>query len=131
VWINNDGDGSVTVIDGKTDAVLKTIQPKVKGGGRIAASADGRWVASAAGAVAFVIDTKTKEIVASWGISPEGMRGGHGYPVFSPDGNTLHVMNESSDDMMTFNLRDMKAPGKRSAQLGGNFFGGGIRVLKK
>ena len=131
VWINGDGDGSVTVIDASTDTVIKVIQPRVKGGGRVAGSPDGRFVASAAGNEVSIIDTQTKEIVASLPISPEGMRSGHGYPVFSPDSNTLHVMNESTDDMVTFTMRDLKAPGKRSAQVGGNFFGGGIRVLKK
>ena len=58
------------------------------------------------------------------------MEGGHGYPVFSPDSNTLHVMNESSDDMVTFDMRTMKEIGER-APIGGSPFGGGIRVLRE
>ena len=130
VWINGDGDGSITIIDSATDKVIKVLQPRVKGGGRVAVSPDGRFAASAAGREVSIINTRTKEIVASLPISPAGMEGGHGYPVFSPDSNTLHVMNESSDDMVTFDMRTMKEIGKR-APIGGNPFGGGIRVLRE
>jgi YVTN family beta-propeller protein len=131
-FVNGDRDGSITVIDIATDKIVKVIQPGIKGGGRTIGSPDGRFAVATAGPKAFVIDAKTKEIVATLTISPEDMKGGHGYPLFSPDGNTLHVLNESSDNMVSFDMRDLKAPGKWSAEsLGNNFFGGGIRVLAK
>ena len=131
VWVSGDGDGSVTVIDSATDKVIKVIQPRIKGAGRIAVSPDGHFAAAAQGKEVSIIDTRTKEIVASLSISPAGMEGGHGYPVFSPDSNTLHVINESSNDMATFDMRNMKAPAKRSAPIGGASFGGGIRQLRR
>lgn len=130
VWVSGDGDGSVTVIDAATDKVIKVIQPRIKGAGRIEVSPDGRFAAAAQGKEVSIIDTKTKEIVASLTISPPGSDTGHGYPLFSPDSNTLHVMNENSDDMATFDMRTMKETGKR-IPIGGNSFGGGIRVLKR
>jgi WD40 repeat protein len=130
VWISGDGDGSVTVLDPKTDKVLKVIQPQTKGAGRIAVAPNGRFAAAAHGREVSIIDTGTKEIVSVLVISPEGMAGGHGYPVFSPDSNTLHVMNENSGDLVTFDMRDLKAPGRRSPRIGDSFFGGGVRVLK-
>ena len=128
VWVNGDGDGSVTVIDSTTDKVIKVIQTRVNGAGRVAVSPDGRFAAATQGKEVSVIDTRTKEIVASLRISPNER--GHGFPLFSPDSNTLHVMNETSDDMVTFDMRTMKQVGKR-APIGGASFGGGIRVLKR
>jgi DNA-binding beta-propeller fold protein YncE len=128
VWINGDGDGSVTIIDPTTDRVIKVIQPRVKGGGRVAVSPDGRLAAAAQGKEVSVIDTRTKEIVASLTISPD--ESGHGFPLFSPDSTTLHVMNEGSNDMVTFDMKTMKQVGGR-VPIGGASFGGGIRVLKK
>ena len=128
VWVNGDGDGSVTVIDSTTDKVIKVIQTRVKGTGRVAVSPDGRFAAATQGKEVSIIDTRTKEIVASLRISPNER--GHGFPLFSPDSNTLHVMNETSDDMVTFDMRTMKQVGKR-APIGGASFGGGIRVLKR
>ena len=128
VWVSGDGDGSVTVIDSTTDQVIKVIQPRIKGSGRIAVSPDGRLAAATQGKEVSVIDTRTKEIVASLRISPD--EGGHGFPLFSPDSNTLHVMNEGSGDMVTFDMRTMTQVGER-APIGGASFGGGIRVLKR
>ena len=56
-----------------------------------------------------MIDVATKEIVADLRISLDDP--GHGFPLFSPDSNTLHVMNELSNDMVTFDLRTMKPIG--------------------
>jgi len=35
VWVNGDGDGSVTVIDPSTDTVIQVLHPRVKGPGRV------------------------------------------------------------------------------------------------
>ena len=128
VWVNGDGDGSVTVIDSTTDEVIAVIQPRVKGGGRVAVSPDGRFAAATQGPEVSIINTRTKEIVASLRISPN--ESGHGFPLFSPDSNTLHVMNELSGDMVTFDMRTMRQVGTRTP-IGGAAFGGGIRVLER
>ena len=128
VWVNGDGDGSVTVIDSSTDEVITVIQPRVTGAGRVAVSSDGRLAAATQGPEVSVIDTRTKEILASLSISPDDT--GHGFPLFSPDSETLHVMNESSNDMVTFDMATMRQVGTRSP-IGGAVFGGGIRVLDR
>jgi DNA-binding beta-propeller fold protein YncE len=127
VWVNGDRDGSVTVIDSKTDQVVKVIQPRAKGPGRVAASPDGRFVAATHGPEVSVIDVATKQILADLKISPDDT--GHGFPLFSPDSHSLHVMNEFSNDMVTFDLRTMKQVGGR-VPIGEASFGGGIRRLK-
>ena len=127
VWVNGDGDGSVTVIDPTTDEVIDVIRPRVSGAGRTGVSPDGRFVAAAQGPEVSVIDTRTKEILASLRISPDET--GHGFPVFSPDSNTLHVMNEYSDDMVSFDMGTMRQIGTRTP-IGGAVFGGGVRVLR-
>jgi YVTN family beta-propeller protein len=126
VWVNGDRDGSITVIDSKTDTVVKVLQPRSKGAGRVAASPDGRFVAATHGPDVSVVDVATREIVAELKFSPNDT--GHGFPLFSPDSNTLHVMNEYSNDMATFDLRTMKETGRR-IPIGGASFGGGIRRL--
>jgi len=128
VWVNGDGDGSVTVIDSTTDEVIKVIQPRATGGGRVDVSPNGRFAAATQGPEVSIIDTRTKAIVASLGISPDDT--GHGFPVFSPDSNTLHVMNELSDDMVTFDMTTMRQVGTRTP-IGGASFGGGIRILER
>lgn len=128
VWINGDGDGSVTVIDANTDKAIKVIATGVKGAGRIAVSRDGRLVAATQGKDTSVIDARTKEILTTLKHSPDET--GHGFPVFSPDSHTLHVMNEFSNDMVAFDMRTMKEIGAR-VQVGGAAFGGGIRLVKK
>ena len=127
VWVNGDRDGSVTVIDSVTDEVIEVIRPRVRGAGRVAVSPDGRFVAATQGNEVSVIDTRTREIVASLRISPD--EGGHGFPLFSPDSNTLHVMNELTDDMVSFDMRTMTQVGTR-IPIGGASVGGGIRVLR-
>ena len=126
VWVNGDRDGSVTVIDSKTDQVVKVIQPRAKGPGRVAASPDGRFVAATHGPEVSVIDVATKQIVADLKISLDDP--GHGFPLFSPDSSVLHVMNELSNDMVTFDLKTMKQVGAR-VPIGEASFGGGIRVV--
>ena len=83
VWIHNDGDGTVHVIDSARDEVVKTLSGLGKGAGRMAVSADGRWAASTHGGTQDValIDARTKEVAAT---IPLGR--GPGFPVFSPDG---------------------------------------------
>jgi YVTN family beta-propeller protein len=127
VWVNGDRDGSVTVIDSKTDQVVKVIQPRAKGPGRVAASPDGRFVAATHGPEVSVIDVATKEILADLKISLDET--GHGFPLFSPDSHTLHVMNELSNDMVTFDLKTMKPIGAR-VPIGEASFGGGIRLVQ-
>jgi YVTN family beta-propeller protein len=127
VWVNGDADGSITIIDSKTDTVVKVIEPRVKGAGRVAASADGRFVAATHGAEVSIVDVKTKQVVADLKFSPADT--GHGFPAFSPDSNTLHIMNELSNDMATFDMKTMKESAPR-APIGGAPFGGGIRILK-
>jgi DNA-binding beta-propeller fold protein YncE len=128
VWVNGDGDGSVTVIDAYTDKVIKVIKTRVRGAGRVAVSPDGRLAAATQGKDTSVIDTRTKDIVATLTHSPDDT--GHGFPVFSPDGNTLHVMSEYSNDMVAFDMKTLKQIGPR-VPVGGAVFGGGIRVAGK
>jgi DNA-binding beta-propeller fold protein YncE len=128
VWVNGDGDGSITVIDPASDQIVQVIRPRVKGAGRVAVSPDGRFAAAAQGKEVSVIDTRTKQIVASLPISPDER--GHGFPLFSPDSRTLHVMNEFSNDMITIDLPTLAQVGGR-VPVGGASFGGGIRILGK
>jgi hypothetical protein len=45
------------------------------------------------------------------------------------DSNTLHVMNEFTNDMVTFDLRTMRQVGGR-VPIGEASFGGGIRRIQ-
>jgi DNA-binding beta-propeller fold protein YncE len=128
VWINGDGDGSVTVLDAATDQVLKVIRPRTKGMGRVAVSPDGRHAAATQGRDVSVIDTRTREIVATLPISPD--ESGHGFPLFSPDSATLHVINETSDDMVSFDMKTMTQAGGR-VPVGGASFGGAVRMVRR
>ena len=129
-WVNGDGAGSITVIDTRTDEIIEVIQPRVAGIGRTAVSPDGQLAAATQGREVSVVNIRTREILASLRISPDGDDTGHGFPVFSPDSETLHVMNEFSNDMVSFGMRTMRQIGRR-VPIGGTVFGGGIRLLDR
>src|SRR6266481_4602376 len=90
VWFHEDGDGSVTVVDAKTDEVVKVIPTGGKGAGRMAVSADGRLAASthSESADVAIIDTAKQAVVSTVKVGT-----GPGFPMFSPDGSTLYVLN--------------------------------------
>jgi YVTN family beta-propeller protein len=91
-WIHSDYDGSVTVIDTRTNEVVHRMTNLGTGAGRIATSPDGRFAASTRGTSADValIDIRTRQVVARVPV------GGLGFPLFSPDGTKLYVMTAST-----------------------------------
>ena len=123
VWIHNDGDGTVHVIDSEKDQVVKTLQGLGKGAGRMAVSADGRWAASTHGGTQDValIDARTKEVAAT---IPLGR--GPGFPVFSPDGSKLYVMNSGAGDVAVIDTATRAIVARH--KVGVNPFGGSLRT---
>ena len=123
VWIHNDGDGTVHVIDSAKDEVVKTLQGLGKGAGRMAVSADGRWAASTHGGTQDValIDARTKEVAAT---IPLGR--GPGFPVFSPDGAKLYVMNSGAGDVAVIDTATRAVVARH--KVGVNPFGGSLRT---
>ena len=122
VWIHNDGDGAVHVIDGAKDAVVKVLNGLGKGAGRMAVSPDGRWAASthSGSQDVAIIDAVKKEVAATITIGR-----GPGFPVFSPDGSKLYVMNSGEGDVCIVDLKAMKVAARY--KVGVNPFGGGLR----
>ena len=125
VWIHNDRDGAVHVIDGSKDAVVKTLTNLGKGAGRMAVSPDGKWAASTHGGTedVAIINALTKEVAATVAIGR-----GPGFPVFSPDSSKLYVMNSGAGDVAVIDLGAMKVTARH--RVGVNPFGGGLRVLR-
>jgi YVTN family beta-propeller protein len=123
VWIHNDGDGAVHVIDSAKDEVVRTLPGLGKGAGRMAVSADGRWAASTHGGSQDValIDAVTKAVVAA---IPLGR--GPGFPVFSPDGSRLYVMNSGAGDVAVIDTATRQVVVRH--KVGVNPFGGGLRT---
>ena len=123
VWIHNDGDGTVHVIDGKTDTVVKTLTGLGIGAGRMAVSPDGKWAASTHGGSqdVAIIDAVNKTVV---GTVTTGR--GPGFPVFSPDGTKLYVMNSGAGDVCVIDVKAMKVDARY--KVGVNPFGGGLRA---
>ncbi len=123
VWIHNDGDGAVHVIDGKTDTVVKTLRGLGIGAGRMAVSPDGKWAASTHGGSqdVAIIDAVNKEVVGTVTIGR-----GPAFPVFSPDGTKLYVMNSGEGDVCVIDPKAMKVAARY--KVGVNPFGGGVRV---
>ena len=125
VWIHNDGDGSVHVIDSSKDEVVRTLKDLGKGAGRMAVSADGRWAASTHGGTQDValIDAATKTVVAT---IPVGK--GPGFPLFSPDGSKLYVMNYGMGDIAVIDTATRKVVARHKA--GEAPFGGSLRLVR-
>lgn len=123
VWIHNDGDGTVHVIDSAKDEVVQVLEGLGKGAGRMAVSADGRWAASTHGGTQDValIDARTKQVAAT---IPLGR--GPGFPVFSPDGSRLYVMNSGGGDVAVIDTAEKRVVARH--KVGVNPFGGGLRT---
>lgn len=122
VWIHNDGDGTVHVIDGRTDTVVKKLEGLGKGAGRMAVSADGKWAASTHGGSqdVAIINAADKTVAATVTIGK-----GPGFPIFSPDSTKLYVMNYGEGDVCVIDLASKKIVARYKA--GQSPFGGGLR----
>ena len=122
VWIHNDGDGTVHVIDSKTDTVVKKLEGLGKGAGRMAVSADGKWAASTHGGSqdVAIINAADKTVAATVTIGK-----GPGFPIFSPDSTKLYVMNYGEGDVCVIDLATKKIVARYKA--GQSPFGGGLR----
>jgi YVTN family beta-propeller protein len=125
VWIHNDGDGTVHVIDSAKDVVVKTMTALGKGAGRMAVSSDGKWAASTHGGTqdVAIIDASTKTVAATVALGR-----GPAFPVFSPDGSKLYVMNSGAGDVAVIDLKEMKVSARH--KVGVNPFGGGLRLTR-
>ena len=121
VWIHNDGDGTVHVIDSSKNEVVRTLKGLGKGAGRMAVSADGRWAASTHGGSEDValIDAVTKTVAAT---IPVGK--GPGFPLFSPDGSKLYVMNYGMGDIAVIDTATKTIVARHKA--GASPFGGSL-----
>ena len=123
VWLHEDGDGSVTVVNSTSDDVVAVIPTGGKGAGRIAVSPDGAYAASThsgSGDVA-LIETASRQVVAS---VPLGK--GPGFPLFSPDSTTLYVMNSGEGDVAVIDVAARKVTARH--KVGVNPFGGAVRL---
>jgi len=123
VWIHNDRDGAVHVIDGTRDEVVKVLKDMGQGAGRMAVSPDGKWAASTHSGTqdVTVIDANTKTVAARVKLGR-----GPGFPVFSPDSSKLYVMNSGEGDVAIIDLKEMKVAARH--YVGTNPFGGGLRT---
>jgi YVTN family beta-propeller protein len=122
VWIHNDGDGTVHVIDGKKDEVVTVLKGLGQGAGRMAVSPDGRWAASthSGSQDVTIIDAMKKEVAATIKLGR-----GPGFPIFAPDGSRLYVMNSGEGDVCVIDLKEMKIVARH--KVGVNPFGGSLR----
>ncbi len=125
VWIHNDGDGAVHIIDSKTDAVVHTMRDLGKGAGRMAVSADGRFAASTHGGSEDValIDAKARTVLARIRLGK-----GPGFPLFSPDGSRLYVMNYGEGDLAVIDTATKAVIARHKA--GATPFGGSLKVTR-
>ena len=125
VWIHNDGDGTVHVIDSKRDSVVTVLKELGKGAGRMAVSSDGKWAASTHGTTEDValINATTKTVAATIKIGK-----GPAFPVFSPDGTRLYLMNVGEGDVAVIDTQSKMVIARY--KVGVNPFGGGILVRK-
>ncbi|MCX5756433.1 MAG: hypothetical protein NTX19_10025 [Gemmatimonadetes bacterium] len=125
VWIHNDGDGTVHVIDSKRDSVVKMLKDLGQGAGRMAVSRDGKWAASTHGTSQDValINAVTKEVAATIKVGR-----GPAFPLFSPDGTKLYVMNVGEGDVAVIDTKTMAVTARH--KVGVNPFGGAIVTRK-
>jgi YVTN family beta-propeller protein len=122
VWLHEDGDGSVTVLD-KTDSIVQVIQTGGTGAGRIAVSPDGRYAASTHGGTqdVAIIDTETRTVAGTVALGR-----GPGFPLFSPDSSKLYVMNSGSGDVAVIDVKTRSVTARY--KVGTDPFGGVVKT---
>jgi YVTN family beta-propeller protein len=88
----------------------------------MAVSADGKWAASTHGGSqdVAIINAADKTVAATVTIGK-----GPGFPIFSPDGTKLYVMNYGEGDVCVIDLASKKIVARYKA--GQSPFGGGLR----
>lgn len=125
VWIHDDGDGAVHVIDSRTDSVVAVLKNLGQGAGRMAVSRDGKWAASTHGTSEDValIDATTRQVAATIRIGR-----GPAFPVFSPDGTKLYAMNVGEGDVAVIDTKTMTIAARY--KVGEEPFGGAVVVRK-
>lgn len=125
VWIHNDGDGAVEVIDGRKDSVVAVLKNLGQGAGRMAVSPDGKWAASTHGTSQDValINATTREVAATIKIGR-----GPAFPLFSPDGSKLYVMNVGEGDVAVIDTKTLAVTARH--KVGVNPFGGAVLMRK-
>lgn len=125
VWIHDDGDGAVHVIDSRTDSVVAVLKNLGQGAGRMAVSHDGKWAASTHGTSEDValIDATTRQVAATIRIGR-----GPAFPVFSPDGTKLYTMNVGEGDVAVIDTKTMTIAARY--KVGEEPFGGAVVVRK-
>lgn len=125
VWFHEDGDGSVTVADSKSDQVIKVIQTGGKGAGRMAVSPDGKYAASthSESQDVAIIDAASKSMLSTVKIGR-----GPGFPVFSPDSSRLYVMESGMGDVVVIDLKTMSVAARHT--IGTDPFGGGLKTSR-
>jgi len=123
VWIHNDGDGAVSIIDSKKDSVVAVLKNLGQGAGRMAVSPDGKWAASTHGTSQDValINAGTREVAATIKIGR-----GPAFPPFSPDGTKLYVMNVGEGDVAVIDTKTMAVAARH--KVGTNPFGGAVVI---
>jgi YVTN family beta-propeller protein len=123
VWIHNDHDGAVHIIDSRTDTVVHTMKNLGTGAGRMAVSADGRFAASTHGGTEDValIDARARTVLAR---IPLGK--GPAFPIFSPDGGKLYVMSYGTGDLAVIDTATRRVVARHKA--GVTPFGGSLRM---
>jgi YVTN family beta-propeller protein len=126
VWLHEDGDGSVTVVDSKSDEVTTVIKTGGTGAGRMAVSPDGRFAASthSDSQDVAIIDAAAKTVRATVKIGK-----GPGFPAFSPDSTKLYVMESGMGDVVVVDLAAMSVASRY--KVGTDPFGGGIRLTMR
>jgi YVTN family beta-propeller protein len=123
VWLHEDGDGSVTVLDSKKDEVVKVIQTGGQGAGRMAVSPDGQYAASSHSQSqdVAIIDAAKKTVLANVKIGR-----GPGFPLFSPDSTQLYVMESGMGDVVVVDIKTLSVVARY--KIGSDPFGGGIKM---
>ena len=126
VWIHNDRDGTVHVIDSKKDEVVHVLKDLGQGAGRMAVSPDGKWAASTHGGSqdVAIINAMTKEVAGKVNIGR-----GPGFPLFSPDGTKLYIMNAGAGDIVVIDVKQMSVTARH--KVGVNPFGGALRLTRQ
>jgi YVTN family beta-propeller protein len=133
VWLHQDTDGTVAVVDSKTDTLTAVIPTGGEGIGRIAVSPDGRYAVSTRQETrdVAVIDTATKKVVANVrvgsGTGPTTAALRIMFPLFSPDSSKLYVMNPSDSDVVVIDVTSLKIIARHKVLP--NTFGGVVRPL--
>ena len=126
VWVQNDADGSVAIVNSMDNRVRQVIATDGRGPGRIAVSPSGQYAAATHGETedVAVFDARTHRLAGTVHLGT-----GPSFPIFSADSTKLFVLNSGAGDVAVIDSKTLNVTARW--RIGTDPSAGALRYLAR